>query len=172
MVAIEAIERHLWLNLANIGKKEKNFLDASLLPSGLFNTFVEVVVEKFRAVRAQSAAFRRYIPCHTRSSPKATERAGPSRIGGRTRTFVLPLMLGGSTMLRRGDLRRWLIGNAVTNGLTPLLDNLPDSPPDSFLYMWVVYHDLRVFSSRRSEQSLILWAASPALWFQADSPLS
>lgn len=44
-----ATERHLWLNLADIGRKEKAFLlDGPLSPSGLFGTSTEAVVEKQR----------------------------------------------------------------------------------------------------------------------------
>lgn len=61
MAAMVIMERHLWLNLADIGKKEKAFLlDALLSSSGLFGTSVEVVVEKFREAKVQSAAFRKF----------------------------------------------------------------------------------------------------------------
>ncbi len=55
MVAMVVTERHLWVNLADIGKKEKGFLlDAPVSPSELFGTSVETVVEKLgRRRRAQ-----------------------------------------------------------------------------------------------------------------------
>lgn len=41
-----ATEQHLWLNLADIGSKEKNFLlNALLSPFRLFDISVEMVVE-------------------------------------------------------------------------------------------------------------------------------
>ncbi len=49
MAAMVVTEIHLWVNLADIGKKEKDFLiDAPVSPSKLFGTSVEKVVEKFR----------------------------------------------------------------------------------------------------------------------------
>lgn len=78
--AMVAMERHLWLNLVDIGSKENNlFLDAPFSSSVLFGTSVEALVEKFRDARAQSADFKRYIPHRSRSSPKTFEGAGPSR---------------------------------------------------------------------------------------------
>lgn len=58
MAAVVAVERQLWLNL-DTGEKDKNFL----LDALVFGTAVETVVEKFREVRTQSAAFRKCIPC-------------------------------------------------------------------------------------------------------------
>lgn len=47
MAAMVAMGRHLWVNLASIGEKEKAFLlDAPVLPSELFGTSVEAVVGK------------------------------------------------------------------------------------------------------------------------------
>lgn len=52
-----AMERHLWINLVVIGKKEKYFhLDAPLLRTRLFGTSIEAAVEKFREAKAQLAA--------------------------------------------------------------------------------------------------------------------
>lgn len=45
------MERHLWVNLAEIGNKARNFLNALALPSYLFATFVETVIWKFREVK-------------------------------------------------------------------------------------------------------------------------
>ncbi|ROI16570.1 hypothetical protein DPX16_22547 [Anabarilius grahami] len=51
MVVMVATERRLWLNLPDIGEKEKGFLlDAPVLPSELLGTSVEAVVGKFREV--------------------------------------------------------------------------------------------------------------------------
>ncbi len=48
MAAMVVTERHLWVNLADLRKKEKGFLlDAPISPSELFGTSVETVVEKF-----------------------------------------------------------------------------------------------------------------------------
>ncbi|KAL0152608.1 hypothetical protein M9458_052331, partial [Cirrhinus mrigala] len=52
-------ERHLWVNLVDIGRKEKGFLlDAPVSSSELFGTSVEMVVEKFKEANARSAAFK------------------------------------------------------------------------------------------------------------------
>ncbi len=68
MAAMVVMERHLWVNLADIGKKEKGFLlDAPDSPSKLFATSIEMVVEKFREARAHSAAFKTFIPQRSRS---------------------------------------------------------------------------------------------------------
>lgn len=48
-------EEHLWVNLADIGEREKSFLlDAPVPPSELFGTSVETVVAKFREAKARS----------------------------------------------------------------------------------------------------------------------
>ncbi len=76
MAAMVVMERHLWVNLADIGKKEKGFLlDALVLPSELFGTSIETVVEKFREAKARSAAFKSFIPRRSRSEPE--QRRGP-----------------------------------------------------------------------------------------------
>ncbi len=76
MAAMVVTERHLWVNLADIGKKEKGFLlDAPVSPSELFGTSVETVVEKFREAKARSAAFKSFIPRRSRSEPE--QRRGP-----------------------------------------------------------------------------------------------
>ncbi len=57
--AMVITERHLWVNLADIGKKEKDFLlDAPISPSKLFGISVKMVVEKFREAKARSSAFK------------------------------------------------------------------------------------------------------------------
>ncbi|KAI2646766.1 Lamina-associated polypeptide 2, isoform alpha [Labeo rohita] len=80
MVAMVVTERHLWVNLADLGKKEKGFLlDVPVSPSELFGTSVETVVGKFREANARSDAFRTFIPQRTRSEPKHQRGPGPSR---------------------------------------------------------------------------------------------
>ncbi len=77
MAAMVVTERHLWVNLADIGKKEKGFLlDAPVSHSELFCTSVEAVVEKFREAKACSAAFKSFIPRRSRFEPE--QRRGPS----------------------------------------------------------------------------------------------
>ncbi|KAI2657131.1 Oncostatin-M [Labeo rohita] len=62
MGAMVVMERHLWVNLADLGKKERGFLlDAPVWPSELFGASVETV-EKFREARTRSAAFKTFIP--------------------------------------------------------------------------------------------------------------
>ncbi|KAL0151682.1 hypothetical protein M9458_053083 [Cirrhinus mrigala] len=80
MAAIVVTERHLWVNLADLGKKEKGFLlDAPVSPSELFGTSVETVVGKFREAKVCSDAFRTFIPRRTRSEPEHPRGPGPSR---------------------------------------------------------------------------------------------
>ncbi len=75
MAAMVVKERHLWVNLADLEKKEKGFLlDAPISPSQLFGTSVETMVEKFREAMACSAAFKTFIPRRSRSEP---EQSGP-----------------------------------------------------------------------------------------------
>ncbi len=82
MAAMVVTERQLWVNLADIGKKEKNFLlDAPVSPSELFGTSVETVVEKFREAKARSVAFKTFIPRRSRSEPEQRSGPGPSRSG-------------------------------------------------------------------------------------------
>ncbi len=77
MAAMVVTERHLWVNLADIGKKEKGFLlDAPVSPFKLFGTSVETVVKKFREARARSAAFKTFIPRSSRSEPGVLARPG------------------------------------------------------------------------------------------------
>lgn len=57
MAAMVATERHLLINLADIREKEKQFLlDAPVSSSELIGTSIEMVVSKFREVRAWFAA--------------------------------------------------------------------------------------------------------------------
>ncbi len=79
MAAMVVTERHLWVNLADLEKKEKGFLlDAPISPSQLFGTSVETVVEKFREARACSAAFKTFIPRRSRTEPEQSGGPGPS----------------------------------------------------------------------------------------------
>ncbi len=71
-----------WVNLADIGKKEKGFLlDAPVSPSELFGTSVETVVEKFREAKASSAAFKSFVLRRSRSEPEQRRGPGPSLFG-------------------------------------------------------------------------------------------
>ncbi len=87
MAAMVATERHLWMNLADIGEKEKRFLlDAPVSPSEFFGTSVETVVEKFREAKARSAAFKSCLPRRSRSEPAKGDLAHPGlRTRGRAR---------------------------------------------------------------------------------------
>ncbi len=79
MAAMVVTERHLWVNLADLRKKEKGFLlDAPISPSELFGTSVETVVEKFREARVRSAAFKNFIPRRYRSEPEQSMGPGSS----------------------------------------------------------------------------------------------
>ncbi len=76
MAAMVVMERHLWVNLADLEKKEKGFLlDAPISPSKLFSTSIETVVDKFREARARSAAFETFIP--RRSMSEHEQSRGP-----------------------------------------------------------------------------------------------
>lgn len=62
----------MWLNPMDIGREAKAFLlDAPLLPSGFFGTSTEAVVEKFREVKEQCAAFQdvHSLPPKSSSNP-------------------------------------------------------------------------------------------------------
>ncbi len=79
IVAMVATERHLWVNLADIGEKEKRFfLDTPVSPSELFGTSVEMVIHKFGEARARSAAYESFIPCRFMSALK--HRGGPGQV--------------------------------------------------------------------------------------------
>ncbi len=61
MAGLVATERHLWLNLTEI--REKVFLlDALVFSSGLFGDAVNAIVDKLRAAKTQSAAFKQFMP--------------------------------------------------------------------------------------------------------------
>ncbi len=82
MAAMVVTERHLWVNLADIGKKEKGFLlDSRVSPSEFFGTSVKTVVKKFREAKARSAAFKTFIPRRFRSEPEQSRGPGPSPSG-------------------------------------------------------------------------------------------
>ncbi len=79
VAAMVVMERRLWVNLADIGKKEKgSLLDAPVSPSKLFGTSVKAVVEKFREANARSVAFKTFIPRRSRSEPEQRRGPGPS----------------------------------------------------------------------------------------------
>ncbi len=79
MAAMVVTERHLWVNLADLEKKEKGFLlDAPTSPYQLFGTSVEAVVEKFREARARSAAFKTFIPRRSMFELEQSWGPGPS----------------------------------------------------------------------------------------------
>ncbi len=70
MVAMVVTERHLWVNLADLEKKEKGFLlDAPVSPSEL---------KEFKEARARSAAFETFIPRRPRSEPEQSRGPGPA----------------------------------------------------------------------------------------------
>ncbi|KAL0147723.1 hypothetical protein M9458_056962, partial [Cirrhinus mrigala] len=76
MVAMVVTERHLWVNLADLGKKEKGFLlDTPVSPSELFGTSVGTVIEKFKEAKACSAAFKTFIPRRTRGPGPQAQKA-------------------------------------------------------------------------------------------------
>ncbi len=82
MAAMVVTEIHLWVILADIGKKEKGFpLDTPVSPSELFGSSVETVVEKFREAKAHSAAFKTFIPRKSMSEPEQRRGPGPSPSG-------------------------------------------------------------------------------------------
>ncbi len=63
MAGLVSVERHLWLTLTDIKEMDKTILlDAPISKDGLFGDSVTAVVEKFRAAKQQSAAFRQLIP--------------------------------------------------------------------------------------------------------------
>ncbi len=83
MAGLVAAERHLWLNLTEIREKEKAFLlDAPISSSGLFGDAVNTVVDKFRAAKTQSAAFKQFMPRRARepaSASSSRERPAPRK---------------------------------------------------------------------------------------------
>ncbi len=63
MAGLVTAECHLWLNLTEIREKEKAFLlDAPISSSGLFGDAVNAAVDKFRAAKTQSTAFKQLMP--------------------------------------------------------------------------------------------------------------
>ncbi|KAI2643018.1 Lamina-associated polypeptide 2, isoform alpha [Labeo rohita] len=80
MAARVVTERHLWVNLADLGRKEKGFLlDVPISPSELFGTSVETVIEKFKEAKTRSTAFKTFIPRRSRSEPEHQRGPGPSQ---------------------------------------------------------------------------------------------
>ncbi len=63
MAGLVMAECHLWLNLMEIREKEKAFLlDFQISGFGLFGDAMNTVVEKFRAAKMESAAFKQFMP--------------------------------------------------------------------------------------------------------------
>ncbi len=57
-----ATERHLWVNLADIGEKDKRFrVNVPVSSSEFFGTSIEMVVNKFKEAKACSAAYKKCI---------------------------------------------------------------------------------------------------------------
>lgn len=84
MAAMVAMKRHLWLNLADIGEKERGFLlDVPVSPSELFGTSLEAVVGKFREAKARSVACKTCIPLRSESAHRHAGAPGPSQSEGR-----------------------------------------------------------------------------------------
>ncbi len=76
MAGLITAERHLWLNLTEIREKEKAFvLDVPISSSGLFGDAVNVVIDKFRAAKTQSAAFEQFMPRRALEPASASVRA-------------------------------------------------------------------------------------------------
>ncbi|KAL0180337.1 hypothetical protein M9458_025779, partial [Cirrhinus mrigala] len=97
MGAMVVTERHLWVNLADLGKKERGFLlDAPVSPSELFGTSVETVFEKFREAKGRSAAFQTFIPRRSRSEPEQYGGPGPQAQKTSVATRAPPPPAGGS----------------------------------------------------------------------------
>ncbi|KAL0204024.1 hypothetical protein M9458_002042, partial [Cirrhinus mrigala] len=97
MGAMVVTERHLWVNLADLGKKERGFLlDAPVSPTELFGTSIETVVEKFREARVRSAAFKTFIPRRSRSEPEQYGGPGPQAQKTSVATRAPPPHVGGS----------------------------------------------------------------------------
>lgn len=91
MAAMVVTERHLWLSLLGIRVKDMSFLLGALIcPSGLFGTSVEIVVERFKEVRTQSAAFRRCIAWKSESKPSDSSKPSDLEgiLGARVRSLV------------------------------------------------------------------------------------
>lgn len=64
----------MWLNFSGIKEYDKAILlDAPVLPFGLFGASVETVVNRFREVRAQMAAFGKFIPHRVQAPPRTSE---------------------------------------------------------------------------------------------------
>ncbi len=115
MVAMVVTERHLWVNLADLEKKEKGFLlDAPVSPSERFGTSVETVVEKFKEARARSAAFETFIPRRPRSEPEQSRGPGPARPYHR-----LPLSNSPATTI--SSTWPWLGGNLDRSQTGPMM---------------------------------------------------
>ncbi len=128
MSALVATERHLWLNLPDIREKDRRFLlDAPVSTTGLFGDTVNSVVDRFRHVKTQDEAFRRYFP----------RRAGPR--SGRPASASQP-----STSTHRQDQKQSVASRAPPGTAWDRRRRTRAPPPDR--------QDLRtVIQSRRSQ---------------------
>ncbi len=83
MAGLVAAERHLWLNLPEIREKQKVFLlNALVSSSGLFSEAVNAVVDKFRAAKTQSTAFKQFMlrrACEPATALSSRERPAPRK---------------------------------------------------------------------------------------------
>ncbi|KAL0195685.1 hypothetical protein M9458_009257, partial [Cirrhinus mrigala] len=103
MAAMVVTERHLWVNLADLGRKEKGFLlDAPVSPSELFGTSVKTVIEKFKEAKMRSAAFKAFIPRRSRSKPEHQRGPGPQAQKASVVARAPPPPAGGSWRDARG----------------------------------------------------------------------
>ncbi len=80
MAGLLTAEHHLWLNLTEIREKEKAFLlDAPISSSGLFGDVVNTIVDKFKAVKTQSAAFKQFmLRCAHEPASASSSREHPA----------------------------------------------------------------------------------------------
>lgn len=106
MSAMVAVEKHLWLSLLGIRESDKTVvLNASVLPSRLFGTSIEMVVEKYREARAQSAAFKKFIPRRVQAPLKPSGLSRPSPGKSSWRKEQKTSVAAQAPPLRRGGKR-------------------------------------------------------------------
>lgn len=83
MVAMMAMERHMWFNLADTGQKESHFLlNAPVSPFELFGTSVERVVEKCREAKKRLVPFKKNYTAPFQIHPSNLPWSGPILIQG------------------------------------------------------------------------------------------
>ncbi len=80
MEGLLTAEHHLWLNLTEIREKEKPvLLDAPISSSGLLGDVVNTIVDKFKAVKTQSAAFKQFmLRCAREPASASSSREHPA----------------------------------------------------------------------------------------------